>query len=61
MNADLHPCFVGTTVYILHTVISLALPVPGLPTGQARGEDPPLLPEGGQPQHPPPADQAGHS
>ena len=42
-------------------MISLALPVPGLPTGQARGEDPPLLPEGGQPQQPPPADQAGHS
>ncbi len=35
------------------------MPVPALHTRQARGEDPPLLPEGGELQRQAPPDQAG--
>jgi hypothetical protein len=37
-----------------------AVPVPALHTRQARGEDPPLLPEGGELQRQAPPDQAGY-
>jgi hypothetical protein len=37
-----------------------AVPVPALHTRQARGEDPSLLPEGGELQRQTPPDQAGY-